>query len=145
MEYYQDIEMSPVGNPEQEHLLPRDSQDSTSSDSTRYGSLAKSSDSLERNEVEVILDRSPEADVIPETTALGRSLGWSSAYILIISRVIGSGIFATPGTITKSVGSVGLSLLLWTVGGLIAWFGLQIGLEYGCMLPRSGGKLHSFT
>ncbi|KAG7288473.1 hypothetical protein NEMBOFW57_004826 [Staphylotrichum longicolle] len=50
--------------------------------------------------------RSVEDDVLPETAVLGRNLGWSSAYILIISRVIGSGIFATPGSIVSS--------LVWT-------------------------------
>jgi hypothetical protein len=83
--------------------------------------------------------RSLEDDVLPETAVLGRNLGWSSAYILIISRVIGSGIFATPGSIVSSVGSIGLSLLLWVAGALISWCGLVVSLEYGCMLPRSGG------
>jgi amino acid permease len=87
-----------------------------------------------------LLDRSVENDVLPETAVLGRNLGWSSAYILIMSRVIGSGIFATPGAIVQSVGSVGLTLLLWIAGALISWLGLAISLEYGCMLPRSGGK-----
>ncbi|KAL2157974.1 hypothetical protein VTH06DRAFT_4783 [Thermothelomyces fergusii] len=84
--------------------------------------------------------RSVEDDVVPETAVLGRNLGWSSAYILIVSRVIGSGIFATPGAIFRAAGSVGLSLLLWLAGALISWCGLVIALEYGCMLPRSGGK-----
>ncbi|KAL2259718.1 hypothetical protein VTK26DRAFT_6509 [Humicola hyalothermophila] len=74
-----------------------------------------------------------------ETPGAGRNLGWGSAYILIISRVIGSGIFATPGAIASSAGSIGLSLLLWVVGALISWCGLAVSLEYGCMLPRSGG------
>ena len=69
-------------------------------------------------------DRSIEDEVLPETAVVGRNLGWTSAYILIISRVIGSGIFATPGAIVRSVGSVGLSLVLWIVGALFAWFGL---------------------
>lgn len=84
--------------------------------------------------------REVEDDVVPETATYGRNLGWSGAYIMVISRVIGSGIFATPGSITKSVGSVGLSLLLWVLGALIAACGLSITLEYGCMLPRSGGE-----
>jgi amino acid permease len=129
-------ESSSTAGSTREPLLSR----STSSNRSDYSTVTKSTGSLEDNEIHVLLDRSPEADVIPETTVLGRNLGWSSAYILIISRVIGSGIFATPGAITKSVGSVGLSLVLWIVGGLIAWFGLQISLEYGCMLPRSGGE-----
>jgi hypothetical protein len=90
-----------------------------------------------------LLDRSIENDVLPETAVLGRNLGWSSAYILIMSRVIGSGIFATPGSIVQSVGSIGITLSLWVFGALIAWLGLAISLEYGCMLPRSGGVLSS--
>ncbi|KAL2180559.1 amino acid permease-domain-containing protein [Thermothelomyces heterothallicus CBS 202.75] len=84
--------------------------------------------------------RSVEDDVVPETAVLGRNLGWSSAYILIVSRVIGSGIFATPGAIFGAVGSVGLSLLLWLAGALVSWCALVVALEYGCMLPRSGGQ-----
>ncbi|KAF7560134.1 hypothetical protein G7046_g4028 [Stylonectria norvegica] len=80
-----------------------------------------------------------EDDVLPETSTLGRTLTWSSAYILVISRVIGSGIFATPGAIVQSVGSAGLALSLWLVGAAIAACGLAVSLEYGCMLPRSGG------
>ncbi|KAI9744138.1 MAG: hypothetical protein M1818_002290 [Claussenomyces sp. TS43310] len=83
--------------------------------------------------------RAIEEDVLPETATYGRNLGWGGAYIIVISRVIGSGIFATPGSITKSVGSIGLSLLLWIAGAVLAACGLSISLEYGCMLPRSGG------
>ncbi len=84
--------------------------------------------------------RSLEDDVLPETAVLGRNLGWSSAYILIISRVVGSGIFAVPGSIVDAAGSIGLSLLLWVAGALISWAGLVVSLEFGCMLPRSGGQ-----
>lgn len=83
--------------------------------------------------------RAVEADTLLEAATYGRNLTWSSAYILVISRVIGSGIFATPGAIVKSAGSVGLSLLLWIVGTILSACGLAVSLEYGCMLPRSGG------
>jgi len=99
-----------------------------SSDEESYGTLAEGT------------SRSIEDDVLPETSILGRTISWPSAYILVISRVIGSGIFATPGVIVKSVGSVGLSLTLWVVGAIIAACGLAVSLEYGCMLPRSGGE-----
>ena len=81
-----------------------------------------------------------EDDVLPEESTLGRTLDWKSAYVIAISRVIGSGIFAVPGVILKSVGSVGLSLSLWVVGAVIVAAGLAVSLEYGCMLPRSGGE-----
>ena len=83
--------------------------------------------------------RSIEDDVLPETSNVGRKIGWSSAYIIVISRVIGSGIFAMPGTILKTVGSPGLALILWVLGALVAWCGLAIAMEYGCLFPRSGG------
>lgn len=121
---------------DEEPLLQR-----SSSPTGSYDSISKSRS--EDGEIQSIdgnhLDRSLENDVLPETAVLGRNLGWSSAYILIMSRVIGSGIFATPGAIVRSVGSVGITLLLWVGGALIAWLGLAISLEYGCMLPRSGG------
>lgn len=120
---------------------------SPSPGSADYQSISKSRSSLDEEEQgassDVWLDRSVENDVLPETAVLGRNLGWSSAYILIISRVIGSGIFATPGAIVRSVGSVGITLVLWVVGALVSWFGLVVTLEYGCMLPRSGGEYYS--
>lgn len=88
---------------------------------------------------EIQPSRAVEDDVLPETSTLGRTLSWQSAYIIVISRVIGSGIFATPGAILQQVGSPGLSLLLWIVGTFVAAAGLSVSLEYGCMLPRSGG------
>ncbi|KAM0282159.1 hypothetical protein ACHAQH_003199 [Verticillium albo-atrum] len=85
------------------------------------------------------LSRRIEDDVLPEASSLGRTLSWQSAYILVISRVIGSGIFATPGSIVRAVGSPGLALLLWVVGAAVAACGLAVSLEFGSMLPRSGG------
>ena len=82
--------------------------------------------------------RHVEDDVLPETSTIGRNLSWQSAYVIVISRVVGSGIFATPGTIVQSVGSPGLALLLWLFGAFIAACGLGVSLEFGCMLPRSG-------
>lgn len=134
--------MSPSATAEDQPLLSRVESPAGSSVAS-YDSTSKSS--IEEDEEapfdrSILLDRSVENDVLPETAVLGRNLGWSSAYILIMSRVIGSGIFATPGAIVQSVGSIGISLLLWVIGALIAWLGLAISLEYGCMLPRSGGE-----
>ena len=84
-------------------------------------------------------DRSIELNTLPETATFGRNLTWTSAYMLTISRIVGSGIFATPGNIYKSVGSVGLALTVWIVGAVIAACGLAVSMELGCMLPRSGG------
>ena len=108
-----------------------------------YHGLLDSQSSAKTQPGTIASTRSLEDDVLPETAVLGRNLGWSSAYILIISRVIGSGIFATPGAVVRSAGSIGLSLLLWIAGALISWCGLAVSLEYGCMLPRSGGSFET--
>jgi amino acid transporter len=100
---------------------------------------SRSSSSSDEAEQSIKLNPHIEDAVLPETATLGRNLSWSSAYIIVISRVIGSGIFATPGSIVKTTGSVGLAMLLWVGGSFIAWCGMVVGLEYGCMLPRSGG------
>ena len=90
--------------------------------------------------IDKLKDRSVELDTIPETATYGRNLTWTSAYMLTIARIVGSGIFATPGIIYKSVGSVGLALTVWVVGTIIAACGLAVSMELGCMLPRSGGS-----
>lgn len=82
---------------------------------------------------------SSEPGSVQDSASQKRTLKWSSAYILIISRVVGSGIFAAPGVIAQSTGSVGLALLLWFLGAIVSAYGLTVSMELGCMLPRSGG------
>ncbi|RMZ80624.1 hypothetical protein DV738_g2585, partial [Chaetothyriales sp. CBS 135597] len=94
----------------------------------------------QRNDSTLKPEHTIDNDVLPEMSTLGRNIGPAGAYILVISRVIGSGIFAMPGAVVQGVGSPGLALLLWIVGALVAWAGLVIDMEYGCMLPRSGGS-----
>ncbi|KAL8708380.1 MAG: hypothetical protein Q9220_006761 [cf. Caloplaca sp. 1 TL-2023] len=89
--------------------------------------------------ISAVGDHPVESTTVTETAIVGRNLTWTSAYMLTISRIVGSGIFATPGNIYKSVGSIGLALTVWIVGALIAACGLAISMELGCMLPRSGG------
>jgi amino acid transporter len=110
------------------------------SDTIASQPLISSQSDEETLSVHSIPDRTLEDDVLPETSTLGRTLNWQSAFIIVISRVIGSGIFATPGAIFRAVGSPGLSLLLWVVGSVVAACGLSVALEYGSMLPRSGGQ-----
>lgn len=63
-------------------------------------------------------------------------LGWFTVMCLILNRTIGTGIFATPGEIILATGSVGASLILWIVGGIIALAGVHVWNELGLSLPR---------
>ncbi len=53
---------------------------------------------------------------------------------------MGTGIFSTPSSIVSSVGSFGAAILLWVLGLALAFAGLFVWLEFGCMFPRSGGE-----
>lgn len=74
--------------------------------------------------------------IIPED----RKLGVFSTTILIINRVVGTGLYSTPSAIIARTESVGATLLFWVLGGLMTFAGLFVYLEYGTALPRSGGE-----
>ena len=57
-----------------------------------------------------------------------------------VGRIIGTGIFSTPSSILSSVNSVGASLMLWVLGFVLSFCGLFVWLEFGTMIPRSGGE-----
>ncbi|ROW17004.1 hypothetical protein VPNG_01413 [Cytospora leucostoma] len=67
-------------------------------------------------------------------------IGVTGAVFLILNKMIGTGIFSTPSGIFALTGSVGISLILWLVGGILAFAGLAVYLEYGLAIPRSGGE-----
>ncbi|GAA5932155.1 uncharacterized protein JCM15063_001137 [Sporobolomyces koalae] len=58
---------------------------------------------------------------------------------LIVGLVIGSGIFASSGVVAREVGSVGASLLVWLLAGLLSWAGGSSLAELGSALPMNGG------
>lgn len=64
---------------------------------------------------------------------------WSGASF-IVGTMIGSGIFASPGSVLLQAKSVGLSLVAWTLSGLIALFGSACYAELGTRLQASGGE-----
>ncbi|KAK8869635.1 hypothetical protein IAR55_000203 [Kwoniella newhampshirensis] len=59
---------------------------------------------------------------------------------LVVGAQVGSGIFSSPGVVVGEVGSVGASLLVWIVSGVLAWTGASSYAELGCAIPLSGGS-----
>lgn len=73
-------------------------------------------------------------------TSLRRELTTISAISLVISNMIGTGIFATTGFLAGDLGRPGLVLGIWILGGLIAAAGCLSYGELAINLPLSGGE-----
>ncbi|KAJ1645957.1 methionine permease [Coemansia erecta] len=71
---------------------------------------------------------------------LERRLGLWSGMGIVMGSIIGSGIFSTPALILGSVGSVGMSIVVWVIGALVSICSCAAYMELGTMLPRSGGE-----
>ena len=68
-----------------------------------------------------------------------KGLGLKESTAIVISRIIGSGIFRTPAPIMALVGCTSLFGLVWVLGGIITIFGAVIYAELTAMIPKSGG------
>ena len=57
-----------------------------------------------------------------------KTVTYWSGVCLVVSQIIGSGIFSTPALVNRNAGSVGMSLVLWIVAGCLAWTGACMSL-----------------
>jgi basic amino acid/polyamine antiporter, APA family len=69
-----------------------------------------------------------------------RQLGVISATALVVSNMIGTGIFTTTGFLAGDLGSPALVLWIWVVGAVCAFIGAICYSELGVNLPSSGGE-----
>ena len=73
-------------------------------------------------------------------TTLQRQLGVWSATALVVSNMIGTGIFTTTGFLAGDLGEPSLVLGIWVVGALFALAGALCYSELGVNFPTSGGE-----
>ncbi len=71
---------------------------------------------------------------------LPRSMGPALATSLVISNVIGVGIFTTSGLLARDLNDPRLLLGIWIVGGALALAGALCYAELGTRYPRAGGE-----
>jgi APA family basic amino acid/polyamine antiporter len=59
--------------------------------------------------------------------------------MMVVGGIIGSGIFLNPAIVAARVGSSGLTLGVWVLGGVIALIGALVFAELGAWRPVAGG------
>lgn len=69
-----------------------------------------------------------------------RSLGLVTATAVLISNMVGTGVFTSLGFQVLDIGSGFALLTLWAVGALLALSGAFCYAELGTTIPRSGGE-----
>src|SRR3989441_88349 len=76
---------------------------------------------------------------LPTMTTYARRLGLFSGTMAVVGGIIGGGIFRTPAVVAERVGSAGLALAAWLLGGVVALIGAFCYGELGQRRPRAGG------
>ena len=71
-----------------------------------------------------------------------RHLSLFAAMSLVVSSMIGTGVFTSLGYQLNDIQSGFSILMLWLTGGVISLFGALCYSELGAALPKSGGEYH---
>jgi basic amino acid/polyamine antiporter, APA family len=71
---------------------------------------------------------------------LPRKLGLIDATAIVVGTVIGSAIFLVPNSVARNLPSAWLILLVWTLTGVLSFFGALAFAELGAMMPDTGGQ-----
>ncbi len=77
----------------------------------------------------------------PPARDLARVLTLRDLVLIVVGTTIGSGIFTVPGSVLRqSGGDLGVALVVWVVGSVLALLGALTFGELGAMLPDAGGS-----
>jgi APA family basic amino acid/polyamine antiporter len=71
-----------------------------------------------------------------------RKISLLTAASIVVANMVGTGVFTSLGFQVMDIRSVFALLMLWAVGGVIAFCGALAYGELGTALPRSGGEYH---
>ncbi|KAJ9607680.1 hypothetical protein H2200_007758 [Cladophialophora chaetospira] len=77
---------------------------------------------------------------VETTSPLGHHVGSITILFLNLSTMVGTGVYSTPASILKGTGSVGLSLIYWFIGFLVAAASLSVYLEFASYFPNRSGS-----
>lgn len=79
------------------------------------------------------------ATPVEDVNPLDYSFGPFSVVVVILQGIVGTGIFATPGTILKSMGSVGSTYVLWITCFFIPLASSYLYIEFAGYFPKRNG------
>lgn len=68
-----------------------------------------------------------------------KSFGLSMAIVLVVSNIIGSGVFKKVAPMSAGLLSPNLVILAWVLAGIVTLFGVLTIAEAGTMFPHAGG------
>jgi len=80
----------------------------------------------------------------PSAAGFARRLTLFDATMIVVSGIIGSGIFINPYVVAQKVRTPFLILAVWIAGGVIALFGAFVFAELSTVLPKVGGQYAFF-
>lgn len=88
---------------------------------------------------EITYDDEEVAAPLEKNNPLGYSVGPLSVVVLILQGVVGTGIFTTPGSILKSMGSVGSTYVLWLLCFFFPIINIFVYIEFAGYFPKRNG------
>ncbi|KAF5676146.1 high-affinity methionine permease [Fusarium heterosporum] len=77
---------------------------------------------------------------VESKSPLGYNVGWLTVIFLNVNMMVGTGIFSTPASILNRAGSVGLALIIWFIGFVMAASGFSVYLELASYFPNRSGS-----
>jgi APA family basic amino acid/polyamine antiporter len=76
----------------------------------------------------------------PNPPSLDRRLGPFDAALIVVSNVVGIGIFITPGYVAEKLPDAASTLTIWAIGGALAFAGALAYAELAARRPLAGGE-----
>ncbi|KAH9432334.1 hypothetical protein MCOR27_000701 [Pyricularia oryzae] len=110
---------------------------------TNAPTMTNTPQDVEANSLDCLV-QSNGAVPVETNSPMGQSVGPFTVVMLNIGNIIGIGVFSTSSSILKGTGSVGMSMIYWTIGIFIAASHLAVFLEFACYFPKRSGSLVVF-
>jgi APA family basic amino acid/polyamine antiporter len=73
-------------------------------------------------------------------SGLVQRLGAGTAFLLVVSSMVGSGVFKKVAPMSTDLGSAWLIIFCWILAGLISWFGALTNAEIAGQIAEPGGQ-----